>query len=224
MSQCCDCCEMESCQSWMKIESSRWKRTNTICDHINKWSKRKRDNMTDEMQWVVLTRSRPMRPMVEIIDWSVYLSVLSTPDARQHSFWGMWCILVCHPHLTIILCCIAVWAQACGLGYETSFCHYRSSLVQLAPSLVCCCRWWEQYHDTAVSGIDILTFATVTTSVQCVLVNTLQYHDTANLVHDSGTEDPQGLRLHVRVVLRHMCVSAALGIIFLSVPRACSWV
>ena len=39
-----------------------------ISDHINKWSKRKRDNMTDEMQWVVLTRSRPMRPVVAILD------------------------------------------------------------------------------------------------------------------------------------------------------------
>ena len=76
-------------------------------------------------------------------------------------------------------------------GIITIFCHYRSSLVHLPLSLVCCCRWCEQYHDTAISGIDILTFATVTTFVQCVLVYTLQYHDTANLVHDSGTEDPQ---------------------------------
>ena len=30
------------------------KRTNAICDHINKWSKRKRENMTDEMLRVVL--------------------------------------------------------------------------------------------------------------------------------------------------------------------------
>ena len=56
----------------------------------------------------------------------------------------------------IIICCIAVWAQACCLGYKTSFCHYRSSLVHLASSLVCCCRWWEQYHDTATSGTDYL--------------------------------------------------------------------
>ena len=33
----------------------------------------------------------------------------------------MWCILVCHHHLTIILCCIAVWAQACGSEHKTSF-------------------------------------------------------------------------------------------------------
>ena len=34
----------------------------------------------------------------------------------------------------------------------------------------------------AISGIDILTFATVTTSVQCVLVNTFQNHDTDDFV------------------------------------------
>ena len=30
-------------------------------------------------------------------------------------------ILVCHPHLTIIICCTAVWAQACGSEHKTSF-------------------------------------------------------------------------------------------------------
>ena len=37
----------------------------------------------------------------------------------------------------------------------------------------------------------VRTFATVTIFVQCVLVNTLQYHDTVDLVQDSETEDPQ---------------------------------
>ena len=143
--------------------------------------------------WYVLRTTQNgdfvLLPLCVALCWrtgaSVYLSVLSKLDARQHSFWGMWCILVCHPHLAIIHCCVAVWAQACGLGCKTSFCSYRSSLGHLAPSLVCRCRWWEQYHDTAISGIDILTFATLTTLVQCVLVNTSQCHDTANLVHDS---------------------------------------
>ena len=49
---------------------------------------------------------------------------------------GLWCTFVCHSHLAIILCCVAVWAQACGLGYKTTFCHYRSSLVHVAPSFV----------------------------------------------------------------------------------------
>ena len=96
------------------------KRTNVICDHINKWSKRKLGNMTDEMQWVVLTRSRPMRSVVAILDYS-FSSSLSRSDACQHYFWGMWCILVCHLHLTIIICCTAVWAQACGSERKTSF-------------------------------------------------------------------------------------------------------
>ena len=37
-------------------------------DHINKWSKRKLGNMTEETSWVVLTRSRSMRPAVAILD------------------------------------------------------------------------------------------------------------------------------------------------------------
>ena len=60
-----------------------------------------------------------MRPVVAVLDWSV--SFLPRPDARQHYFCGMWRILVCHPHLTIILCCVAVWAQACGSERKTSF-------------------------------------------------------------------------------------------------------
>ena len=36
-------------------------------------------------------------------------------------FWCMWYILVCHPHLTIIICLTAVWAQACGSERKTSF-------------------------------------------------------------------------------------------------------
>ena len=71
--RCCDCCEMESCQSWMKIESWRREkctvqRTTLTCDHINKWSKRTPGNVSDEMQWDVLTRSRPMRFVVAILD------------------------------------------------------------------------------------------------------------------------------------------------------------
>ena len=38
------------------------------CNAINKWSKRKLGNMTDETSWVVLTRSRSMRPAVSILD------------------------------------------------------------------------------------------------------------------------------------------------------------
>ena len=37
----------------------------------------------------------------------------------------------------------------------------------------------------------IRTFAIVTIFVQCVLVHTLQYHDTVDFVQDSETEDPQ---------------------------------
>ena len=42
--------------------------TRAACDHINKWSKRKLENMTDELPWVVLTRSRAMKTVVAILD------------------------------------------------------------------------------------------------------------------------------------------------------------
>ena len=37
------------------------------------------------------------------------------------AFGGVWSIFICHPHLTSIICCTAVWAQACGLERKTSF-------------------------------------------------------------------------------------------------------
>ena len=72
-------------------------------------------------------------------------------------FWGMWCFLVCHPHLTTIPCCTAVWAQACGLDHKNKFRHFHSSLVHTASRN---CFYLVvgllvvQYHDTATSGID----------------------------------------------------------------------
>ena len=49
--------------------------------------------------------------------------------------------------------------------------------------------WWEQYHDIATFGRDYLDLRN--RFVRCVLVNTLQYHDTVDFVQDSETEDPQ---------------------------------
>ena len=40
---------------------------------------------------------------------------------RLLSLSHLWCIFVCHPHLTIISCRTAVWAQACGSERKTSF-------------------------------------------------------------------------------------------------------
>ena len=37
----------------------------------------------------------------------------------------------------------------------------------------------------------VRTLAIVTIFVQCVVINTLQYHDTVDLVQDSEMEDPQ---------------------------------
>ena len=78
-------------------------------------------------------------------------------------------------------------------GPKNKFCHYRSSLVHSASSIVFCCCWC-----VGVSSVTILpllvqiirTFATVTIFVQCVLANTLQYHDTVDFVQDSKTPDP----------------------------------
>ena len=108
-------------------------------------------------------------------------------------FGSMWCILVCHPHLTITICCVAVWAQACGLERKTSFCHYRASLVRSASSIVfCLCRCLGGSSITTLPLLVqiIRTFATVTTFVLCVWVNTYQHRDTVDFVQDSETEDP----------------------------------
>ena len=55
--------------------------------------------------------------------------------------------------------------------------------------------WWEQHRDTSITILPLLvqiiwTFTTLTIIVHCVLVNTLQYHDTVDLVQDAETEDP----------------------------------
>ena len=94
-----------------------------------------------------------------ILDWSASLSVLSTPDARQHSFWRMWCVFVCHPHLTIILCCTAVWAQACGL--ERNLVQSASAIVFTSLS-VC---WWGSITILLLLVHFIRTVATVTIPV-----------------------------------------------------------
>ena len=54
-------------ESW-RCDKSTVKRTNVTYDHINKWSERKPENMIDEMQWVALTRLRPMSSLVAILD------------------------------------------------------------------------------------------------------------------------------------------------------------
>ena len=208
--RCCDCCEVESCQSRTKIESWRRekrtvKRTNVTCDHINKWSKRKLVNITDEMSWVVLTRSRSMRVVVVILEWSVSCPLLR-PDARQHSFWGMWCILVCHPHLTIIPCCTAVWAQACGLDHKTSFVtslHLGSFGVRNCFYLVVGLSV-GQCHDTATSGTYYSDLRNCDNSCSgCVGIHVTISRHCQFFVHDSETEDPQLVAESWRVGRNH---------------------
>ena len=76
------------------------------------------------------------------------------------------------------------------VGTYNNFCHYRASLVHLSSSIVFYC-WCVGRSSITILPLlvqIIRTFATVTMFVQCVLVNTLQYHD---VVQDSETEDPQ---------------------------------
>ena len=89
------------------------KRTNLTCDHINKWSKGKLVSMTDEMPWVVLTRSRPMRPVVAILDSSVSLSVFIEARCSSALFLGH-----------VVYPCLSSSSddqQACGSERKTSF-------------------------------------------------------------------------------------------------------
>ena len=107
---------------------------------------------------------------------------------------ALWCLLVCHPHLTIILCCQAVWAQACVSECKTSFVIFTHLWFTRLPQLFLprcrfvggavlryCHFWYILFRSSHL----------VITPVLGVLVNPLQYHDTANLVHDSETKDPQ---------------------------------
>ena len=120
-------------------------------------------------------------------------------NARQHYFWGMWCICSCHLHLTrTITWCTAVWAQACGLERRSSFSHHRASLVHpasqwffplvtgvLVGEVSRYCHFW--YRSSGPSQPQQF--------FQCAMVNTLQYHDTVGFGQDSETEDPQQERL-----------------------------
>ena len=102
----------------------------------------------------------------------------------------VWCIFICHPHLTSISCCSAVWAQACGLERKQvlSLSCILGSFGVLDRFLLLLVSWWEQYHDTATLGTDYPDLRNRDSFCSCVLVNILQYHDT---VQDSETEDPQ---------------------------------
>ena len=129
--------------------------------------------MIDEMQWSVQMLWRLLSRV----------SFLSRPDARQHYFWVVRCILVCHPHLTIILCCTAVWAQACGLDHKTSF----IIIVHL---------WFFRHPKLFSLVVGVVVYYSDLRNCDnscsvCVFVNTLQSHDTVDLVQDSETEDPQ---------------------------------
>ena len=76
------------------------------------------------------------------------------------------------------------------------FCLYHASwdhpvVIGCFPSL-CWCVGESSITVLPLLGEIICTFATATTlSCVCVLVNTLQYHDTVGFVKDSETEDPQ---------------------------------
>ena len=72
-------------------------------------------------------------------------------------------------------------------------------MVHSASSIVsCCCSCVGGSSITILSLLVqiIRTFATVTMFVKCVLANTLEYHDTVDLVQDSETEDPHSTFLH----------------------------
>ena len=103
-------------------------------------------------------------------------------------------ILICHLHLTSIICCTAVWAQACGLERKTSFVIIvqlwfirRPQLfsvvvgVFVGPVSRYCHFWYRLFGPSQLWQI----------LVRCVLVNTSQYHDAVDFVQDPETEDPQ---------------------------------
>ena len=110
----------------------------------------------------------------------------------------MWCIFVCHPHLTIIICRTAVWAQLFGHRHavrNTKQVFSSSCIIGSFGVLDCflipvgvlvgavsryCHSWYRLFGPQQPWQIH----------VRCVLVNTLQYHDTVDFVQDFETEDP----------------------------------
>ena len=87
--------------------------TNATYDRIYSWSQHKPWNETDEMQWAARTIKADDVSCSDPPEQSFLC--LTRPDARQHCSWGMWCIFVCHPNLTTIICCTVDSAQDCGL-------------------------------------------------------------------------------------------------------------
>ena len=80
------------------------------------------------------------------------------------------------------------------VGTQIKFCQYRASMVNSASALVLLSLlvcWWSSITILPLLVHIIRIFATVTIPVLCVLVNTLQCHDTVDFVQDSETEDPQ---------------------------------
>ena len=107
----------------------------------------------------------------------------------------MWCLSVCHPHLTTIVHCTAVWAQARGLKQKKkkvlSLSVIFGSSGILDRILLCWRSGGSSITILPLLVLSIRTIATVASIVQCAQVNTLQYHDTFDLVPDFETEDPQ---------------------------------
>ena len=96
------------------------KRTNVKCDHINKWSKRKWGI------WPMKCRGLFSHEQGRWGQWwrsliRVFAAPLSRPDARQHFLGGTWCILVGHPHLTIIILSRSCLATGMRFGTQNKF-------------------------------------------------------------------------------------------------------
>ena len=135
-----------------------------------------------------------MRSLVAILQQS--FSFLTRPDARQHYFWGMWCIFCLSSssdeHHLLHSC---FWHRHAGLDHKTSFVILvHLWFIRRPPSIVFCCRWCVGGSSITILPLlvqIIRTLATVTTPFQCVLENTLRYHDTVDFVQDPETEDPQ---------------------------------
>ena len=113
---------------------------------------------------------------------------LSRPDARQP------CLSSSSDDHPLLQSCLGAGMR---VESQNKFCHFLASLVHSASAIVFTSLsvcWWGSITILLLLVHIIRTFATVTTPVLGVLVNTLQYHDTVNFVHDSETEDPQPVK------------------------------
>ena len=106
-------------------EKRTMKRTNVICDHIDKWSKRNPWNGTDETQWAVLTRSKQVRFLALILEQSFPVDEARCTSAFFSEHVVSLCLSSSSDEHHRSHSCLGTGMR---VGIQNKFCHHRASL------------------------------------------------------------------------------------------------